>query len=833
MNRIIKKCCAARSLFILLMACHSFAQGAEPPSKEGAFKYSMPASSVNVANLIDSVQRNEKVRIYEFYLDGEVRPLTITLKKVDIFSPDSKIIVVDANNNQYVEYPPKNAYYRGTIEGYDDAIVALTVETSGQIRGLIEYAGEHWNVKQELDLGKAPMPRASVGLVSSRLSNEINPEEKQEEPFSCKNEDERPFSGPKNIVETPLVESASEGESFAEAAMAPSLNLAPGELYEVPVAVETDYEYYSIFNNASTAAAYLGDLFNYTSAIYQRDVSATFKITTTYLYQTSNDPWNNSLTDAGQRLTEFRNYWNTNRSAVNRASAVFLSGRGSMSGIADSYVVSSGVYYAPLCWKSQGYGYAFIGGINRGFNPAAPTPGWDIVAVAHEVGHNFGSPHTHAYANLGGNVNPVDWCYSGDNGSPTGQLPGIGSLSGGTAGAGTGTIMSYCHFNAPGMSNLSLKFGKDHPFGIQAFRVTNLMTERMQRSANLFPGCLSIIGGGTTYTLTVQKSGTGSGTVTGTNINCGSDCSESYTSGTSVSLNAVASTGSSFIGWTGCTSVSGTTCNVSMNADKTVTATFNLSGGTATGLLSAILPSARSVSVGTPATAFGTLINATGVAVTGCYLALPNTPSIPASFSYQTTNASNQLTGTANTPVNIPVGGSQGFVLGITPNAAFNATDIPIVFDCANTVPAPSQAGLNTFLLSASSTPAPDMVAIGATPSGDGVLRVPGSTGIHAFGASAVNIGATGTITATADTGGVSLPLTLTLCQTNPGTGGCLAPPAASVSSSIGNQQVATYAVFAQATGAIAFDPSANRIFLRLSSGGVVRGGTSVAVTTQ
>ena len=199
----------------------------------------------------------------------------------------------------------------------------------------------------------------------------------------------------------------------------------------------------------------------------------------------------------------------------------------------------------------------------------------------------------------------------------------------------------------------------------------------------------------------------------------------------------------------------------------------------------------------------------------------------------QSTNDSNQLVGTVNTAIDISAGSAQNFVFGITPNAAFNATDILIVFDCANTVPAPSQTGLNTFLLSASSTPAPDMVAIGATPSGDGVLRLPGSTGVHAFGTAAVNIGATGTITATADTGGVSLPLTLTLCQTNPDTGGCLAPPAASVSSSVGNQQVATYAVFAQATGAIAFDPSANRIFLRLSSGGVVRGGTSVAVTTE
>jgi hypothetical protein len=49
----------------------------------------------------------------------------------------------------------------------------------------------------------------------------------------------------------------------------------------------------------------------------------------------------------------------------------------------------------------------------------------------------------------------------------------------------------------------------------------------------------------------------------------------------------------------------------------------------------------------------------------------------------------------------------------------------------------------------------------------------------------------------------------------------------------VNTQQVVTYAVFAQATGAIPFDPAGKRIFLRLASGGVVRGATSVAVTTD
>jgi hypothetical protein len=112
------------------------------------------------------------------------------------------------------------------------------------------------------------------------------------------------------------------------------------------------------------------------------------------------------------------------------------------------------------------------------------------------------------------------------------------------------------------------------------------------------------------------------------------------------------------------------------------------------------------------------------------------------------------------------------------------------------------------------------------------VLRIPSPTGIHAFGTAAVNIGASGIITASADTGGVNLPLTITLCQTNPSTGGCYEAPSNTVSSTVNTNQSVTYAVFVQANGAVAFSPAVNRIFLKLSSGGIVRGSTSVAVVT-
>ena len=80
------------------------------------------------------------------------------------------------------------------------------------------------------------------------------------------------------------------------------------------------------------------------------------------------------------------------------------------------------------------------------------------------------------------------------------------------------------------------------------------------------------------YTLTVTKPGAGSGTVTSSpeGINCGDDCSETYTEGQKVKLTAKANPNSTFAGWSG-GGCSGTkTCMVTMDAAITVTADFAL-----------------------------------------------------------------------------------------------------------------------------------------------------------------------------------------------------------------------------------------------------------------
>ncbi|MEW6331755.1 MAG: InlB B-repeat-containing protein [Pseudomonadota bacterium] len=79
----------------------------------------------------------------------------------------------------------------------------------------------------------------------------------------------------------------------------------------------------------------------------------------------------------------------------------------------------------------------------------------------------------------------------------------------------------------------------------------------------------------TSYSLNVSVSGSGNVTSSPGGINCGTTCTASYASGTSVTLTATAATGYSFAGWSGACSGTSTTCAVAMTAGRGVTATFS------------------------------------------------------------------------------------------------------------------------------------------------------------------------------------------------------------------------------------------------------------------
>jgi dipeptidyl aminopeptidase/acylaminoacyl peptidase len=75
-------------------------------------------------------------------------------------------------------------------------------------------------------------------------------------------------------------------------------------------------------------------------------------------------------------------------------------------------------------------------------------------------------------------------------------------------------------------------------------------------------------------TLTVAVSGRGRVTSRPAGINCGSDCKETFDTGTRVTLRATANWGAKFVGWSGVCTGRRATCTITMADAKTVTATF-------------------------------------------------------------------------------------------------------------------------------------------------------------------------------------------------------------------------------------------------------------------
>jgi PKD repeat protein len=109
-----------------------------------------------------------------------------------------------------------------------------------------------------------------------------------------------------------------------------------------------------------------------------------------------------------------------------------------------------------LCRPNRNFAYA---NIDMNYNNI-PAYSWSVMVVTHELGHNFGSNHTHA-CRWNGNFTQIDDCgniYAYNRGNtPEGNncfnpdAPVIPSDG--------GTIMSYCHLNSTGI-NLSKGFHK-------------------------------------------------------------------------------------------------------------------------------------------------------------------------------------------------------------------------------------------------------------------------------------------------------------------------------------------------------------------------------------
>ncbi|MBE2255750.1 MAG: T9SS type A sorting domain-containing protein [Ignavibacteria bacterium] len=232
------------------------------------------------------------------------------------------------------------------------------------------------------------------------------------------------------------------------------------------VAIDIDHFTNNVYGGATNAINWGTALIAATSAIYMKEENV--KLSIGYIRSwTTPDPY--TSTSGPVMLNQFANEWISTQGGVNRVIAHLLTRRNNLD-------VAGIAYLGVLCNNNLGYG---LSGTLTGVINNIPNYSYDVVVVAHEMGHNFGSPHTHNCSWVGG---PIDTCEQVEGGCYNGPIrPTVG------------TIMSYCDLVSGGSVVLD--------FGDQPGELIRIRAESVGCITPLSPTALEIAypDGGETY----------------------------------------------------------------------------------------------------------------------------------------------------------------------------------------------------------------------------------------------------------------------------------------------------------------------------------------------
>ncbi|MFN2426053.1 MAG: M12 family metallo-peptidase [Candidatus Binatia bacterium] len=528
------------------------------PSSAGAAAVSSARAS-DLAEVARSIGRGASMRIEGTSIDGFADAAGLDLVRFEPVASGARFVLQTGTGPRVVK-PELPVYLRGSVDGMRGSVVVLSVRPSGELRGVVSGAEGTWMLERGVG--------ARDGMRSRRIEREALAAAGS---FECERLDN---PGTRRTAASAASASLAGSTSAASTPTSSAAETASMRLpiaYTAQIAVELDYDFYQLFApDGDAAILYALDLMAFTGALGESELGMNVQVPFLQMWTTSADPYSGAIQP---RLLQFQALWNqavsthcggASCTTVARSTALMMSAAG-----------NGGIAYVPgLCdswWApTNGYSYAFAGSMDGDFDINSPGVVWDIMVTTHELGHNFGSDHTHCYEP------PVDACYSGEsaechNGStslPSG-CPGSGQ--------GCGTIMSYCHGLGGGLGNVSLTYGAGHPYGNTPQRVPDAMINRLQMEALAMPACLTPTDG--MVNLAIEKNGTGSGTVTSqpAGIDCGSGCSTYFNADTVVTLTPTPGTFSQFTGWSG-----DADCNdgiVTASVAKTCTATFDGSCG--------------------------------------------------------------------------------------------------------------------------------------------------------------------------------------------------------------------------------------------------------------
>jgi hypothetical protein len=416
-----------------------------------------------------------RVRLENVQVAGTEEARALVLERFEVFAEDA-VITVHGDAGDRVLPVPAHAYFRGTVEGSPGSRVFLARLEDGRFQGVIGEEGAIFLIggdESKTAGGPLAMQRVEPALLKASRG----------ELFNC---------GDAQLPAGPGNRPVPDFTAFATTPAAPLEKAAAAHTGRI--AIESDFEFYQLFNNAATATTYVGNLVGYASTIYAAELGTSLAVQSLSLWQTSGDPWTQTSTTCS--LFEFGKYWNQNRTNVSRTTAHFLSGKATGGGVAWLNALCHGAFNSGGAASCPGLGaestpwggdYGYTGNLSGTFNINSPSVVWDIYAFSHELGHNFGSPHSHCYAGIGGNASPIDQCYGSESGCYSGA-----TSTPGPAGTGSGTIMSYCHLRSGGYGNITLTFGTaPFAFGVQPAREAAQMNGYIASVASGNPSCIA------------------------------------------------------------------------------------------------------------------------------------------------------------------------------------------------------------------------------------------------------------------------------------------------------------------------------------------------------
>lgn len=383
------------------------------------------------------------------------RPADVELEEFSLWAPDGKIMVRQDDGSFRSETPEPVRYFGGHVAGYPESTAMFAIGAKGGPSGLVIVDGERF------EMGRIRTARTGAddfGIVQVGHLDEP-------EPWSCGND----------ALEQPLPRAATVAPLAMTNALQPrTAGLANAtQQYVMTLQIETDPQFYALFGSTSSMTNYITGLIAAMSVIYQRDIKTQVQIANIVVNSNlATDPWN-SAASTSTLLTQVSDTYMNSAAllAIERSSVVLLSGKPLHGGIAWVGTAATGGCLASRCGQSVG-AFAVCTSYDATGTASTPDPNstqngvlyglpsasgndlyWGLSQLAHEVGHNLGSPHTHCMALTAAEQSAlgrqyVDTCYSGQSGCYSNGTTGPVSAN---VPVEKGTIMSYCHniFSGP------------------------------------------------------------------------------------------------------------------------------------------------------------------------------------------------------------------------------------------------------------------------------------------------------------------------------------------------------------------------------------------------